>query len=76
MARQYRKALTGPRLTPEEMARQGRVLQRAIAVLGASEAIAFINRHDDDLGGRPIDLSIASPQGLKAVEDMLDRMAV
>lgn len=54
------------------MTRQGRVLQRAIERLGATDAMAFLNNQDDELGGRPLDLAIASNDGLNAVEKRLD----
>lgn len=47
--------------------RQGRILKLAIEALGASEAMAFLNSADSQLGGRPLDLAIASEQGLQMV---------
>jgi uncharacterized protein (DUF2384 family) len=67
--RPFRKARTGPVLTNEESARQGRVVKAAQAALGSVEAVRdFLNSHHDTLGGRPIDLAVASDAGLAAVE--------
>ena len=75
MARPFRKPANGPRLTTDQMARQGRVLDRAIEKLGATDAMTFLNNQDDQLGGRPLDLAIASVDGLNAVEARLDGLA-
>ena len=66
---QFKKRFDRPRLSYEEAARQGRAARLAcerMPQLGA--AVAFLNSHDDALGGRPIDLAIASAGGLRAVE--------
>jgi len=58
-----------PRLSTEQAKRQGVVVRLACdAMNGAGTAIAFLNCHDVTLGGRPIDLAIASPEGLAAVQ--------
>jgi len=60
---------TGQRLTPEAAARQGRVTQLAWRLLGGREAaIAYLNAHDERLGGRPLDLAVASEEACLAVE--------
>jgi hypothetical protein len=64
----FRKAASGPRLSADEAARQGRVSKLAFEKLGQPDAIAFLNGHSDALGGRPIDLAVASAEGLAAVE--------
>lgn len=65
----FRKARTGPVLSHEESARQGRVVRSAQAALGSVEAVrAFLNSHHPSLDGRPIDLAVASDAGLAAVE--------
>lgn len=72
MNRPFAKKLSSPRLSPAEAERQGRVSKLALEAFGKTEAvIAFLNTHDDELGGRPIDLAIASPDGLAAVEAVL-----
>lgn len=59
-------------LASDVAARQGRAASLAFAAFGERDAVmAFLNTHDDTLGGRPIDLAIASPEGLAAVEAAL-----
>ena len=61
-------------LSKEQAERQGkaaRIAWEALPEEGA--AIAFLNNFDVQLGGRPIDLAIASAQGLSAVEQALAR---
>ena len=68
----FQKRSTQPRLSAEEAARQGRVSQLAFAALRQPQAvIAFLNTHHDALGGRPIDLAVASAAGLLSVERAL-----
>lgn len=58
-----------PRLTREEMIRQGRIVNVAQAALADLASVrAFLNTHHDGLGGRPIDLAVASDAGLAAAE--------
>jgi uncharacterized protein (DUF2384 family) len=51
-------------------ARQSRVATLAWAKFG-SEAVAFLNTHHADLDARPIDLAVASADGLARVEAIL-----
>jgi uncharacterized protein (DUF2384 family) len=72
MNRPFQKRATTPRLDTDQAARQGRVSRLAFEALRQPAAvIAFLNTHDDGLGGRPIDLAIASPEGLLRVERAL-----
>lgn len=72
MNRAFRKQPTTPRLAPDQVARQGQVSRIAFEALREPAAvIAFLNTHDAALGGRPIDLAIASAEGLHAVERAL-----
>jgi uncharacterized protein (DUF2384 family) len=72
MNRLFQKRATTPRLAPDQAERQGRVSRLAFERLRQPAAvIAFLNTHDDNLGGRPIDLAIASPDGLLSVERAL-----
>lgn len=75
MSRPFRKPFNAPRLTPEEAARQGRVTNLALAAFGAADAIAFINAHDEALGGRPIDIAVASEEGVARVEQAIRAQA-
>ncbi|QDX27877.1 DUF2384 domain-containing protein [Sphingomonas suaedae] len=73
--RQFRRHSDKPRLSPEAAARQGRAATLAWERLRDSEAVvAFLNTHDDRLGGRPIDLAIAGDDGLAAVVAHLDAL--
>jgi uncharacterized protein (DUF2384 family) len=72
MNMQFRKRATAPRLAPDQAARQGRVSRLAFEALRRPDAvIAFLNTHDDALGGRPIDLAVASEDGLLRVESAI-----
>lgn len=71
MNRPFSRRANTPRLTPEEAARQGKASWLAFDILGQADAIAFLNTHDDALGGRPIDLAVAGPEGLAAIEQAL-----
>ena len=67
--RVFRKARTGPVLSRDEGARQGRAVRSAAAALADTEAVRlFLNSHHPGLRGRPIDLAVASEAGLQAVE--------
>jgi hypothetical protein len=65
----FRKSRTGPVLSRDEGARQGRAVRAAHQALGDIEAVrAFLNCHHQGLDGRPIDLAVASDDGLARVE--------
>lgn len=69
MNRPFRKRFDGPRLSPEEAERQGRVTRLAFEALRDSgKVVTFLNTDDSTLGGRPIDLAVASAEGLASVE--------
>lgn len=66
--RPFRRAF-GPVLSRDEGARQGRAVRAAHAALGDVEAVrAFLNSHHPGLAARPIDLAVASDDGLARVE--------
>lgn len=68
-AMKFRRKYTTVRLTPEQAARQGQVATGAFRHFGGRDAaVAFLNDHDETLGGRPLDLAIASAEGLARVE--------
>ena len=70
--KRFRKRFDTVRLSPEAAARQGKAATAAFLALKDRDAmVAFLNTHDDDLGGRPIDLAVESAAGLKVVEDAL-----
>lgn len=72
MKQPFAKRFNAPRLSPEQAVRQGRASQSALAALGQFDAvIGFLNTHDETLGGRPLDVAMASDAGLSAVESLL-----
>jgi uncharacterized protein (DUF2384 family) len=63
-----------PAMPREQAARQGVIAGAAWSVFQDRDAVmAFLNTHRDDLGGRPLDIAIASDDGLRLVRDILDR---
>ena len=64
----FRRKSTTARLSDDCAKRQGRVARIAFEMLGRDGATSFLNAHDEGLGGRPLDLAIASADGLAAVE--------
>jgi len=65
----FRKARSGPVLSRDEFARQGHAVRAATAAFAdAAEVRGFLNTHHGGLGGRPLDLAVASAAGLMAVE--------
>lgn len=69
--RAFRKPFTGVRLAPDSAERQGRVARLAFEALGRDGATEFLNGFDAGLGGRPLDLAVASAEGLAAVEALI-----
>lgn len=68
-AMKFRRKYTTVRLTPDQATRQGQVATSAFRHFGERDAaMAFLNAHDETLGGRPLDLAIASAEGLASVE--------
>ena len=65
----FRRKNIGPMLSRDEGIRQGRAVRVAQAALVDVEAVrAFLNCHHPLLGARPIDLAVASEDGLARVE--------
>jgi uncharacterized protein (DUF2384 family) len=65
----FRKKFSSARMPADSAERQGRVTTLAWRLLGGrDEAMAFLNNHDEMLGGRPLDLAVASVEGCEAVE--------
>ena len=63
------------RLPPADARRQGEITQLAFLLLGREAAIAFLNPAHAGLGGRPLDLAIASDEGRNSVEAEIGRIA-
>ncbi len=69
MTREFRKSKPKCVLSPDQRAREGKVVRLAQASFpNIGAALAFLNGHDDALGARPLDLAIDSETGLLAVE--------
>jgi hypothetical protein len=67
-----RNRFVGVKLSPRAAERQGLVVKLALNNFAApGAATAFLNTVHDGLGGRPIDLAVASDEGLRAVEALL-----
>lgn len=67
--RPFRKSHSKSLLPADAVARQGQITRIAWEHMREpGEAIAWLNAHDDALGGRPIDLATASVEGFAAVE--------
>jgi len=70
-AKPFRKQFNTVRLDPQSAERQGRAARLAFEALGREAATSFLNGHDAALGGRPLDLAVASAEGLAAVEQAI-----
>lgn len=69
--RGYRKSTTRP-LSAEAARRQGEITNLAFSLLGGREAaMAFLNEPDDSVGGRPLEVATASPDGFERVESLI-----
>lgn len=67
----FRSRRDQPRLTPDQVARQGRVVSFALqSFAGPAAAMEYLNSDQAGLG-RPLDLAIESAEGLAAVEQAL-----
>ena|SRR5690349_6231097 len=72
----FRKSAPSTRPTPEQLRRQDSVLQCAWRSLGTSgPVIAFLNTHNEQLGGQPLHLALDSDEGLRRVEGLLGEIA-
>lgn len=75
-ALRFRRAQIGPKLTRDQSRRQSAVATPAWQMLdGRDEIAAFLNTDDVALGGRPLDLAIASDEGFNRVETALRERA-
>jgi len=74
-ASHWRRRPRGNPLEADQAVRQGEITRLAFLVLGKEGAIAFLNTDHPSLGGRPLALAIASPEGRDGVEAELGRMS-
>jgi hypothetical protein len=69
LRKKFVRRFASPSLPAGAVERQGRVVSLAWAALRDRDAaLAFLNAHDEELGGRPIDLAVAGPEQMAAVE--------
>ncbi|AMK20090.1 MULTISPECIES: hypothetical protein [Sphingobium] len=59
------------RISPDQARRQGLITHLAFVLMGHTEAIRFLNTHNDSLGARPLDLAIADSVGYATVESAI-----
>ena len=75
--RQFRRKAPSIRPTQEQLRRQDSVLQCAWRSLGESgPVIAFLNSHNEHLGGQPLHLALESDEGLHRVEGLLEEIVL
>jgi hypothetical protein len=72
--KRFRRPFNAVRLDPDAAARQGKLASLAYDKFKDFARVKeFMNAHDETLGGRPIDLAVASDEGLAAIEAFLTR---
>lgn len=70
------KASTVPKLSPERVKRESLITHLACSLLDdPMEAIGFLNRNNETLGGRPLDIATRSTAGYAAVEQAIRLLA-
>lgn len=67
--KRYRSTATP--LSRDQANRQGDVSKLAFETLGRDDAVLFLNTPDEALGGRPIDVAIASAEGAAIVKQAI-----
>jgi uncharacterized protein (DUF2384 family) len=66
-----------PQLAQDKAQRQGKVTHLAFSLLGGRDpAMAFLNAPNPTLGGRPLDVAMASQEGLASVMDAIRLLAL
>ena len=71
----FRRPANAINLDADQRRRQADVAGAAWAALGSREAVmAFFNEHDEELGGRPLDIAVGSDAGLEQVRGRLARL--
>lgn len=76
ITRRFRSRSATPRLPADVADRQGRIASLAWAKLGGRDAaISFLNTHDDALGGRPLDIAVASSDGFDTIAQAIAERA-
>lgn len=72
----FRRPFTTVRLAPDVVQRQGQITAYAFLALGRDRALGFMNVGDTSLGGRPLDVAMASVEGQRKVEALIDMLAI
>jgi hypothetical protein len=63
--------------TPDQLRRQDAILKCAWLSLGESgPVIAFLNGHNEQLGGQPLYLALESDEGLLRVKGLLEQLTL
>jgi uncharacterized protein (DUF2384 family) len=74
-ARRMRFRRSGAGLSPDAARRQGEITHLAFLVLGGRDAaVEYLNLPDTRLGGRPLDVAIASAEGAARVTQAIKRL--
>jgi hypothetical protein len=74
--RMMRFRRSGAGLSADAARRQGEVTHLAFLALGGRDAaVEFLNLPDSTLGGRPLDIAIASAEGAAKVTQAIRRLA-
>jgi hypothetical protein len=75
--KRFRRKIPSTLPTPEQLRRQDAVLRCAWTNLGESgPVIAFLNTHNELLGGQPLYLALESDEGLLRVEGLLGEIGL
>jgi hypothetical protein len=73
----FRRRAPATRSSPEQLRRQNDVLRCAWRTLSEAESvIAFLNTHNENLGGQPLHLALHSDEGLLRVERLLGEISL
>ena len=68
----FRRKARDPLLSEEHIRRQSQITHLAFTQLGSrDEAVAFLNTHNEPLGGRPLDRAMSGAEGYAEVETVL-----
>lgn len=75
--RSFRKRALVIRHSPEQLRRQNDVLRCAWQNLSEpGSVVAFLNTHNESLGGHPLQIALHSDEGLSRVETLLSEKTV
>jgi hypothetical protein len=73
----FKSRYNAPKLSQDRAVRQGQVTHLAFSLLGGRDsAVAFLNTFSPSLGGRPLDVAMANPEGLANVMSAIRLLAM